>query len=251
MEGTSVMRDFKGKRYWLVGASEGLGAALAHKLSAAGAEVIVSARSTERLADLVEALPGRARAVACDVASRENVETAAQEVGDIDGMVFLAGVYWPQKAQEWDAEQVEAMCDVNFTGAARVVGAVIGDMVARDWGHIVLTGSLSGFRGLPGATGYGASKAGVMWLAEGLYADLRETGIDVQVANPGFIKTRLTDKNDFSMPFLMTPEEAAQHMFDLMLTDDFKRSFPTVFSWLFRGGQFLPDWLWYGLFARN
>ncbi|MEM8850106.1 MAG: SDR family NAD(P)-dependent oxidoreductase [Pseudomonadota bacterium] len=245
------MRDFKGKRYWLVGASEGLGAALAHRLSAVGAEVIVSARSADRLTDLVEALPGKARAVACDVASRESVEAAAREVGEIDGVVFLAGVYWPLRAQDWDAQQVEAMCDVNFTGAARVVGAVIGDMVARDAGHIVLTGSLSGFRGLPGATGYGASKAGVMWLAEGMHADLRHTGVEVQVANPGFIKTRMTDKNAFNMPFLMTPEEAAQQMFDLMLTDGFKRSFPTVFSWLFRSGQFLPDWLWYGLFARH
>jgi len=115
----------------------------------------------------------------------------------------------------------------------------------------VLTGSLSGFRGLPGATGYGASKAGVMWLAEGMYADLRHTGVEVQVANPGFIETRLTAKNDFDMPFLMTPEEAARQMFELMSSDGFKRSFPTVFSWLFRGGQFLPDWLWYGLFARK
>ncbi|MEM7709447.1 MAG: SDR family NAD(P)-dependent oxidoreductase [Pseudomonadota bacterium] len=245
------MRDFKDKRYWLVGASDGLGAALAKKLSTAGAEVIVSARSVDKLADVVAALPGRARAVACDVASRESVEAAAAEVGEIDGMVFLAGVYWPQKAQDWDAAEVEAMCDVNFTGAARAVGAVIGDMVARDLGHIVLTGSLSGFRGLPGATGYGASKAGVMWLAEGMYADLRKTGVTVQVANPGFIATRLTEKNDFDMPFLMTPEAAAQEMFELMLSDDFKRSFPTVFSWLFRGGQFLPDWLWYGMFARR
>ncbi len=245
------MRDWTGKRYWLIGASEGLGAALAMKLSKVGAEVIVSARSADKLEALVDALPGRASAVACDVSDRGSVEAAAAEIGPVDGMVFLAGVYWPQPAQDWDAEQVEAMCDVNFTGAARAVGAVIGDMVARDAGHIVLTGSLSGFRGLPGATGYGASKAGVMWLAEGMYADLRHTGVVVQVANPGFIRTRLTDKNDFSMPFLMEPEDAAQAMFELMCTDDFKRSFPTIFSWLFRGGQFLPDWLWYGLFARK
>jgi NADP-dependent 3-hydroxy acid dehydrogenase YdfG len=246
------MRDFKGKRYWLVGASEGLGAALARKLSAAGAEVILSARSADKLDALVAGMSGRASAVSCDVSDRASVEAAAAEVGEVDGMVFLAGVYWPLKAQEWDAEQVEAMCDVNFTGAARVVGAVIGDMVARDRGHIVLTGSLSGFRGLPGATGYGASKAGVMWLAEGMHADLRHTGVQVQVANPGFIETRLTEKNEFSMPFLMTPEEAAQETLELMMDDEtFKKSFPAVFSWLFRGGQFLPDWLWYGLMARK
>jgi short-subunit dehydrogenase len=114
---------------------------------------------------------------------------------------------------------------------------------------VVITGSLSGFRGLPGAIGYSASKAGTMALAESLYADLRNSGITVQLANPGFIKTRLTDKNDFSMPFLMQPDEAARYMFEHMTTDRFKISFPTVFSWLFRGSQFLPDWAYYRLFA--
>lgn len=244
------MRDFQGKRYWLVGASEGLGRALAFKLSRAGAEVIVSARSKDKLDALVTELPGVAHAVAVDVGDRENVEAAARDIGHIDGVVYLAGVYWPQSAQNWDNAQVEAMCDINFTGAARTIGAIIGQMVERDAGHIVITGSLSGFRGLAGATGYGASKAGTMWLAEGMYADLRNTGIDVQLANPGFIKTRLTEKNDFSMPFIMTPEEAAEQMFDMMCTDDFKKSFPRVFSWLFRGSQFLPDWLHYRIFGK-
>ncbi|WP_371157708.1 SDR family NAD(P)-dependent oxidoreductase [Jannaschia sp. 2305UL9-9] len=245
------MRNWTGKRYWIVGASDGLGAALARKISAAGAEVILSARSEDKLKILADDLSGRASVVPVDVSSRESVDKAAATVGPVDGMVYLAGVYWPQKAQDWDADQVEAMCDVNFTGCARVVGSVIRDMVARDAGHIVLTGSLSGFRGLPGATGYGASKAGVMWLAEGMHADLRHTGVEVQVANPGFIKTRLTDKNDFDMPFLMEPEEAAQEMFELMNGGTFKKSFPMLFSWLFRGGQFLPDGLWYGLMARK
>jgi short-subunit dehydrogenase len=122
-------------------------------------------------------------------------------------------------------------------------------MVARGQGHVVLTGSLSGFRGLPGASGYAASKAGVMALAECLHADLRGSGIIVQLANPGFIRTRLTEKNDFAMPFLMEPEEAAREMFELMQTDRFKASFPMVFSWLFRLSQFLPDWAYYRLFA--
>ena len=244
------MNDWQGKRYWLIGASEGLGAALAHKLNAAGVEVIVSARSEDRLKALVAELPGKASYVTVDVSDRASVEAAAEQVGQIDGMVYLAGVYWPMKAQAWDAEQAEAMADINFTGAVRAVGAVIPQMVARDAGHIVITGSLSGFRGLPGAIGYAASKAGTMSLAESLYADLRKTGIRVQVANPGFIRTRLTDKNDFSMPFLMEPDQAAQEMFELMNDQGtFKRSFPRVFSWLFRLSQFMPDWMYYRLFA--
>lgn len=242
------MSRFGGKTYWLVGASEGLGRALAHKLSKAGAEVIVSARSADRLEALVGELPGPARAISCDVSDPESVAQAAAEAGEIHGLVFLAGVYWPVKATEWDADKVEAMCDVNFTGAARVVGAVLPGMLDRSTGHIVLTGSLSGFRGLPGAIGYGATKAAVMSLGESMRLDLRGTGVLVQNANPGFVRTRLTDKNDFRMPFLMEPNEAADHIMRLMRSDRFSSSFPWLFGAWFRLTQFLPDWLYYRLY---
>ena len=245
------MKTWQGKRYWLVGASEGLGREVAFCLSRAGAEVIVSARSEDRLKDLVAELPGKASYVTVDVADRAAVEAAAAEIGDIDGVVYLAGVYWPMKAQEWDNEKADMMGEINFLGGSRVVGAVIGDMVKRDRGHIVLTGSLSGFRGLPGAIGYSASKAGLMALAESMQADLHKSNIQVQVINPGFIKTRLTEKNDFTMPFIMSPEDAAKEVFEHMNTDNFKKSFPMLFSWVFRLSQFMPDWMYYRLFGAK
>jgi short-subunit dehydrogenase len=242
------MRDFRGKRYWLVGASEGLGLALARKLSAAGAELILSARSEDTLKQAAASLPGKVTVLPVDVGDTASVTAAAAQLPDLDGMVFLAGIYWPMRAQDWDAKSAEAMANVNFTGCMRVVGAALPPMVAKDKGHIVITGSLSGFRGLPGAIGYAASKAGTMVLAESLYADLRQSGISVQLANPGFIRTRLTAKNDFTMPFIMDPDEAAAIIFRHMQGNRFKISFPTVFSWLFRGGNFLPDWLYYRMF---
>lgn len=242
------MRDFRGKRYWLVGASEGLGLALARLLSAAGAELILSARSADALQLAVASLPGKATSLVVDVGDSDSVAAAAAQLGDLDGLVFLAGVYWPMRAQEWDAKGAEAMANVNFTGCIRAVGAALPGMVARGRGHLVITGSLSGFRGLPGAIGYAASKAGTMVLAESLYADLRKSGIAVQLANPGFIRTRLTAKNDFAMPFIMEADAAATIMFRHMQSERFKVSFPTVFSWLFRGGNFLPDWLYYRMF---
>ena len=245
------MKNWQGKRYWLVGASEGLGRAVAHKLSAAGAEVIVSARSEDRLKSLVEELPNTASYVTVDVVDRDAVEAAAAQVGQIDGVIYLAGVYWPMKSGEWDNEKADMMGEINFLGASRVVGAVIGGMIERGAGHIVLTGSLSGFRGLPGAIGYASSKAGMMALAESMQADLRTSPIDVQLVNPGFIKTRLTEKNDFTMPFIMSPEEAANEVFDHMNTDGFKKSFPMLFSWVFRGSQLLPDWLYYRIFGAK
>ena len=185
-----------------------------------------------------------------DIADDESVAAAASAVGDVDGVVLLAGVYWPFGADAWDAQKAVAMADINFTGYMRVLGQVVPAMVAKDAGHIVITSSLTGFRGLPGSIGYTASKAATMSLAECMYADLRKSGVDVQVANPGFIKTRLTAKNDFNMPFIMEPDAAAQAMFDHMNTDHFKKSFPTVFSWLFRLSQFLPDWAYYRIFGK-
>ena len=243
------MKNWVGKKYWLVGASEGLGEALAHVLSRAGAEVIVSARNADKLTEVVASLPAAARAVPMDISDAESVAKAARDVGEIDGVVLLAGVYWPMTAQNWDADQIVQMADVNFTGYLRVLGQVMPEMVARDAGHVVLTSSLSAFRGLPRAIGYGASKAAVLSLAESMHADLRDTGIEVQVANPGFIKTRMTDKNNFRMPAIMTPEAAAQEMFELMNSDAFKKSLPFSLSSVLRLSQFLPDWLYFRLFS--
>lgn len=245
------MRDWQGKRYWIIGASEGLGRSLARQLSRTGASLILSARTEERLAGLVEELPGRARAVAMDVTDQASVDAAVAEVGEVDGIVYLAGAYWPMGADEWDAEKVTVMADVNYLGALRVLGAVVPGMVERDKGHIVITGSQGGFRGLPGAVGYVPSKAALMSLAESMHADLRHTNVEVQLVNPGFIKTRLTDKNDFPMPFLMEPEDAARRFFEHMNSDDFKSNFPTLFSLMTRMSQFLPDWLYYPIVSRR
>ena len=244
-----MMRQWQGKRYWVVGASEGLGREVAFCLSRAGCELIVSARSEGRLQDLVAALPGKSSYVVVDVADRAAVERAALQIGPVDGVVYLAGVYWPMKSDAWDNEKSDMMGQINYLGASRVVGSVIHGMIARGHGHIVLTGSLSGFRGLPGAIGYCASKSAVMALAESMKADLRNTGVQVQLINPGFIKTRLTEKNDFTMPFIMDADKAAHAFFEHMNTDTFKKSFPLLFSWVFRGSQLMPDWMYYRLFG--
>jgi len=231
-------------RWWLVGASEGLGRALAQALSAEGAELVLSARNAERLQDLAAALPGPATVVPCDVRDQASVETAAQAAGAVDGVIWMAGTYWPMRAQDWDTARIESMIDVNLTGAARVLGQVLPGMVARGAGRIVIVGSLAGIRGLPGAVGYGASKAGLMSLAETLSADLRGTGVRVQLVNPGFVKTRLTAQNDFPMPFLMEPEDAARRICRHIEKGGFMADFPALFAAFFRLGRVLPQALW-------
>jgi NADP-dependent 3-hydroxy acid dehydrogenase YdfG len=129
------MTEWQGKKYWLIGASDGLGAALAHVMSRAGAHVIVSARSEDKLAALVDALAGKASYQTVDVADAKSVAAAAAAVGPVDGVVYLAGVYWPFAAQEWDAEKATAMADINFTGLMRVMGEVVPQMGQLDWLH--------------------------------------------------------------------------------------------------------------------
>ncbi|MEO3476962.1 SDR family NAD(P)-dependent oxidoreductase [Phaeobacter sp. CAU 1743] len=230
---------FEGQTWWIVGASEGLGRALAEALDGARARLILSARNAGRLQHLCDGL-SNARALPMDVTDPDDVIRAAADLGPVDGVVYCAGAYDPLSAQDWQPEAVETMCAVNFTGALRVLGQIIPQFCRRDSGHIVLIGSLAGFTGLPGAIGYGASKAALMHLGENLQADLRGSGVRVQVINPGFIRTRLTQKNEFKMPQILEPEDAARRCLRAMQGRRFSTSFPAPFSWVFTLGRLLP-----------
>ncbi|WP_334065202.1 SDR family NAD(P)-dependent oxidoreductase [Limimaricola cinnabarinus] len=245
------MRDWQGKRYWLVGASEGLGRELAFCLSKVGAELVLSARTGPRLDTLAEALPGRATALPMDVTDPAAVREAAGGIGAIDGVICLAGTRWPMRAQGWDQERIEEMMQINYLGATRVIGAVLPGFLERGSGHVVLTGALTGFRAVPGSIGHGASKAAVMHLAEALHHDLRGTGVEVQLLNAGTIRTRLGARSQTDAPFAMEPARAAREAFEHMSSDRFKINFPYGASLPLRAAQFLPDWAYYRLFART
>lgn len=226
-------------RWWIVGASEGLGRALAQALDAEGASLVLSARSEGRLRELAGGLRA-AEVVPLDVTDAASVARALKVAGEVDGLIYVAGAYVPMAALDWDGAAALAMAETNFLGALRVLGGLIPAFLARGSGRVVLVGSLAGFRGLPGAIGYGASKAGLMHLAENLRADLRGTGVIVQMVNPGFIDTRLTRQNSFRMPQLMTPEAAAARVLRAIRSRRFSTSFPAPFAWLFTLGRHLP-----------
>jgi short-subunit dehydrogenase len=236
-----------GKTYWLIGASEGLGRALARELSDAGATLVISARNRDRLEDLAALLPSPAHVAPLDLRETSSVEAAFVELPPLDGMIYCAGAYDPVAATGWDPVAVETMFDVNLTGAARALGAIVPALVKKGGGHIVLIGSLAGVSGLPRSIGYGASKAGLIQLAESLRIDLPRPAFKVQLINPGFIETRLTAKNDFRMPFLLSAPEAARRTRRLMERPGFRGYFPWRFAILFRIGRCLPDWLYFRL----
>ncbi|SMX44775.1 SDR family NAD(P)-dependent oxidoreductase [Actibacterium lipolyticum] len=237
---------FDGKTYWIIGASEGLGRALAIALHKEGARLILSARTEKRLETLADELSG-AQVLPMDVTDQHSVDAAAN-AADCDGLIYCTGTYDPMNAADWNPDKAAMMCETNFIGATRVLAHIAPQFAKRGTGHIVLIGSLSGYRGLPDAVGYSASKAALMHLGENLYADLRTKGVNITIASPGFIKTRLTDKNDFAMPQLMSPERAAANVLRAMKSKRLHTAFPRPFAWLFTWGRFLPAWLFYRLF---
>lgn len=233
----------RGKKIWLIGASEGIGKALAEALAREGAILALSARQADKLKVLCDAL--QAQSLPLDVQDAASLAHAYKEMinswGVPDVVIYNAGTYEPMRAQDFDLASAEKMMDVNFHGALRVLSHILPDFLKRNAGHIALVGSIAAYRGLPGAMGYGASKAALLHIAENLAVDLADTNIKVQIISPGFVKTALTAKNSFAMPQIMQPEEAAAHIVRGLETVRFDIHFPFPFSTLLKAMRFLPS----------
>ncbi len=236
------MRSFKNKSIWLIGASEGLGREVARLLNAEGAKLFLSARNETSLRDLCHEMLD-ATPLPLDVTNAESIRSAYALIEYLDVIIYHAGAYDPMPTLNWDTDKALRMIDVNLNGCLRAVGEVLPDMLANRSGHIVLIGSLSAYGGLPKAIGYGASKAAVASIAETMRHDLKGTGVEVQLINPGFIKTRLTDKNNFKMPQLLTPINAAKHVIKGMRKNTFRYDFPWPFSGIIKLFTSLPDFI--------
>jgi NAD(P)-dependent dehydrogenase (short-subunit alcohol dehydrogenase family) len=221
--------DWAGKRVWLVGASSGIGAALAAALAERGARLALSARSSEKLRALGVAnaliLPCDATDVASLAAARATLLAAW---GGVDLVVYLAGDYVPMGADNFDLTVAEKVIAVNFNGAMRLAATVLPDLQAGS--GIAFVASVAGYRGLPKALCYGPGKAALIHFAECLHLDLSPRGIGVWVINPGFVATQLTAKNDFTMPALLTPPVAALAMVEGFATGRFDIHFPKRFT---------------------
>ena len=249
------MNRLAGKRFWLVGASAGIGRQLALRLAQHGSAVAVSARDGAALARLVDEMApvqtahGGHAAVPFDVTDSAEAMQAFDRAGMVDGVIYCAGAYEPMSARQPDLGVLETIVEVNFTGALRVLAVCVPAFCRRGAGHIVLLGSLSGYRGLPGAWGYGATKAALIHLAENLRCDMRGTGIAVQVCNPGFVATRLTDKNRFRMPFMISAEAAADRIVRGMARGRFEIAFPFAMTAALKVFAALPRPICFALLA--
>ena len=235
---------------WLVGASSGIGQALAFQLAQAGWQVAISARRLDAL-QAMQAQHPALHPYTVDVTDVPSLHEAAaaitRELGEIELCVLNAGDYTPMPLADFNIELFRKLCDINYLGAVNGLDAIMPLMLERGRGQILLTASVAGYRGLPKSAPYSASKAAVISLAESLHLELKARGVLLRVVNPGFVRSPLTDKNAFKMPFLLEPEEAAQAIMRDLPRRNFEIAFPKRFVYLLKVLRLLPYWLYFKL----
>ena len=241
------------KTAWITGASHGIGRALAEQLADGGVTVAVSARGETVLQGLHEAQPGIVPFpldVTDEAAVAATLEAIEHRNGLPDLAILNAGIYEPRDAGAVTAEDYRRHMEVNYLGVTNCLAVLLPRMLARGTGQIAIVGSVAGYRGLPQAAAYGPTKAALNNLAETLRLELQDSGVDIRLVSPGFVATRLTDKNSFAMPAIMTPAAASAAIIKGLQAKRFEIAFPRRFvAWL-KFARILP-WGLYGSLVRR
>ena len=242
------------KVIWITGASTGIGKAIAIKFSKNGWNVAISARRLELLEEISKQNQN-VFSFPLDVTNKDDCHKVFTEIknklGKIDLCVFSTGTWDPKKEKEIDVEQIENVMKVNFFGTLNCIKSVEKYYRNKKSGHISIVSSIAGYRGLPNSTGYGPSKSALNNLAESLFFDFKRYGVRVSLISPGFIKTPMTDKNDFKMPFLKTTEFAADKIYDgLINKNNFEIHFPKELTLTLKLFGLLPSKIYFYLVKK-
>lgn len=242
---------------WVTGASSGIGRAVALRLARDGMIVAASARREDALKELEQEaadLPGAIVSAPCDVSDPSQIAATVQRLeadhGGIDLAILNAGVYMADRADRLDAGKFRAQVDLNLMGTVDCLDALMPGWIERRRGHLAVVSSVAGYSGLPGSLAYGATKAALINLCEGLKFDFDRLGLKIQLVNPGFVRTPLTDKNEFPMPFLMEVEDAADRLVDGLKGSGFEITFPRRFAYGLKLLRSLPYRLYFPLIRR-
>jgi len=237
--------EIAGARIWITGASSGIGAALARELADRGARVAISARNADALAEVAG---DRMVVVPLDVTDRAAAVAAGQAVrealGGLDVAVLNAGTWSQFHVEPWHSQAFADHLQVNLMGAVHTMEAVVPQMLADGRGRIVGMASVAGYRGLPGSEAYGASKAALLNLLEALRGSLGPRGVVVQTLSPGFVRTAMTDRNRFPMPFMVEPAAAAATIADGIARDKAEIVFPLPMMLAMKVARLVPTRAW-------
>jgi short-subunit dehydrogenase len=231
------------KKIWITGASSGIGKALAEKFALEGWKVAASARRKEILDEMAK--NENISSYPLDVTNQEQINNVfskiINEFGSLDLCVFSSGTYDPKLEQEINIKQNKFVMETNFFGVLYCIKSVEKYFKDKKDGHISIVSSIAAYRGLPNSSGYGPSKAALTNLSESLYFDFKKHNVRISLVSPGFIKTPLTDKNEFPMPFIKSPEFAAEKMFNgLTKGKAFEIHFPKALTLLLKFLRVLP-----------
>ena len=231
------------KKIWITGASSGIGKAVAEKFAKEGWKVAVSARRKQLLDELAK--NENISSFPLDVTDRPQINNTFKnilnEFGELDICLFSSGTYEPKDEQSIDPDKIKNVINVNFLGVIDCVKVVEDYFKKKKTGHISIVSSIASYRGLPNSSGYGPSKAALTNFSESIYFDFKKFGVRVSIVSPGFIKTPLTDKNEFPMPFIRSPEFAAEKMFNgLTKSNSFEIHFPKPLTLILKFLRILP-----------
>lgn len=239
---------------WVTGAGKGIGRSVALELAGRGWTVAVTSRTVEDLDKLAldaSGLQGSIVGYPGSVTDREGITTLVEkiesDVGAVELAILNAGTYIRFAASDLTADDFAEQMDINVMGTVNCLAPLLDKMKARRAGHIAVVASVSGYRGLPLASAYGASKAALINMCEALKPELEHLGIGLSLINPGFIRTPLTDKNDFPMPFLMEADAAARRIVDGIMKGKFEIAMPTRFVLLLKLARCLPYALYFAI----
>ena len=242
------------KKIWITGASTGIGKAAAEKFSKEGWKVAISARRAELLKNIAQ--DNNIFDYPLDVTDEKKVgevfKKILEDFKNIDLCIFGAGTYEPKLEKEISQEQIRKTMEVNFFGVVNCIKAVEEYFKNIKNGHISIVSSIAGYRGLPNSSGYGPSKAALSNLAESLYFDFKKHNVRISLISPGFIKTPMTDKNKFRMPFIKSPEFAAEQIYiGLIKKNGFEIHFPKVFTYIMKFLRILPSSVYFKFLEKG
>jgi len=231
------------KKIWITGASSGIGKAVAEKFAAEGWKVAISARRKNILDEMSN--NNNIFSFPLDVTNSKEIKTVFEKIlnqfGDLDICLFSSGAYDPKTEQSINPEKIKSIINVNFFGVVDCVKVVENFFKERKSGQISIVSSIAGYRGLPNSSGYGPSKAALTNFTESIYFDFKKYGVRISLISPGFIKTPLTDKNEFRMPFLRSPDFAAIKIYKgLTSSKSFELHFPKQLTLILKFLRVLP-----------
>ena len=243
------------KTIWITGASSGIGKALAIKFANEGWKVAISARR-EKLLEEISKSQNNIDYFPLDVTDSEKCKIVFNEIkkklGDINISIFCTGIHDPKSEKKLNLEKVRKIMEVNFFGTVNSINAVYDYYKEKKSGQISIVSSVAGYRGLPAAGAYCASKSALSSFAESLYFDLKRFNVRVSLVSPGFIKTPMTDQNDFPMPMIKSPEFAAEQMFKgLTKSKSFEIHFPKSFTFLMKILKIIPNGLYFKIVEKG